>query len=107
MVALIAAWEAAPAAAVTAAVAYAPARRYQKRRRLARTRAHIAELERELGFDVPLDERLDRELAPFAQAVQTGTWTPQPYDVDKPFRVKPTRRRRSISDAFERRGWNP
>ena len=53
-------WDVAPVAAGAAAVI--PARRYRKRRRLARTRRNIAALERELGYDVPLEQRIDREL---------------------------------------------
>lgn len=62
IVALIAAWEVAPVAAVGAAAGYVPAQRYRRRRRLAATRKNIAALERELGYDVPLELRIEREL---------------------------------------------
>lgn len=62
LVGLIAAWEAVPVAAGAAAGLYVPTRRYRQRRRLERTRANIAALERDLGYDVPLESRIEREL---------------------------------------------
>lgn len=73
-------WPLAAVGALTAVAAVPTVGRVRERRKLARTRAHIAELERELGFDVPLEGRIDRELSrgPLWKAAVWGAPPPAP-----------------------------
>lgn len=58
---VFAAWEVAPVAG-GAALAYFPARRHSAKRKHRKALDNIANLERELGYDVPLEQRIEREL---------------------------------------------
>ena len=72
------AWElflAAVCAAVVIGPGYIVGKHQLDQRRHQRTLANIARLERELGYDVPLEQRIDRELG-FSYYVETAVKPP-------------------------------